>query len=76
MIRIIGPLSSAWGSALYQIYAQPTFFKCCNAISHLQHKAEIPNFRDAKLAQVPKPPLSFVSNLLQANDFTIWHGSC
>ena len=59
-----------------QICDQATKFKCCAAISHLQHKVEIPNYRVRCMAAFPASLQVAGSNALEYRVFPSWHGSC
>jgi phage shock protein PspC (stress-responsive transcriptional regulator) len=75
MIRITGGTPPEIGAA-YQIVVHLTRFKCCAAISHLQHKVQIPKSWVRTVGRIPirSPPRQYIA--LKEGAFTDWHASC
>jgi hypothetical protein len=69
MIRITAKGSNSFGGRHYQIVAQCTLFKCCNAASHLQHKVRIPNSWVCNLVRIAKLLFRRTFNVLENLSF-------
>jgi hypothetical protein len=79
MMRITAgrdPLRLKRAAAQYQIVPLQAPFKCCSAISQLQHEVGIPNSWVGKVANFANLRNPKVLNNLIFAAFSNWHASC